>query len=156
DGLAQVLFSEGDYAGAVDRTEQAFAGYRARGDDIRAAACARMVGYLYGVVYGNAAAMSGWIARAVRLTDAAGDCPERARIELARAVIATDPGARERHLSAAVEIAQRHGDPDLVFDAMSQRGLLLVASGQVEAGMALLDEALAAVAAGEVRDLVSV
>jgi DNA-binding CsgD family transcriptional regulator len=156
DGLAQALFSEGDYAGAVDRTEQAFAAFRALGDDVRAAACARTVGYLYGVVYGNAAAMSGWIARAVRLIDAAGDCPERARIELTRAVIAGDPAARERHLSAAVEIAQRHGDTDLVFDAMSQRGLLLVASGDVEAGMALLDEALAAVAAGEVRDLVSV
>ena len=39
---------------------------------------------------------------------------------------------------------------------MSQRGLHLVADGQVEAGMALLDEALAAVAAGEVRDLVAV
>jgi tetratricopeptide (TPR) repeat protein len=156
DGLAQALFANGDYAGAVDRTEQAFAAYRARRDDVRAAACARTVGYLYGVVYGNTAAMNGWIARAVRLTDAAGDCPERARIELTRAVIATDPAVRERHLSAAVEIAQRHGDTDLVFDAMSQRGLLLVVSGDVDAGMALLDEALAAVAAGEVRDLVSV
>jgi DNA-binding NarL/FixJ family response regulator len=156
DGLAQALFSEGDYAGALDRTEQAFAAFRAHGDDVRAAACARVVGYLYGVVYGNAAAMNGWIARAVRLTDEVGDCPERARIELTLAVIATDPAARERHLSAAVEIAQRHGDTDLLFDAMSQRGLLLVAGGDVDAGMALLDEALAAVAAGEVRDLVSV
>jgi DNA-binding CsgD family transcriptional regulator len=156
DGLAQALFSEGDYAGAVDRTEQAFAAFRACGDDVRAAACARTVGYLYGVVYGNAAAMNGWIARAVRLTDAAGDCAERARIELTRAAIATDPAARERHLAAAVRIAQRDGDTDLVFDAMSQRGLLLVAAGDVDAGMALLDEALTAVAAGEVRDLVSV
>src|SRR6266536_866829 len=156
DGLAQALFSQGDYAGAIDRGEQAFAAFRARGEDVRAAVCARLVGYLHGVVYGNGAAMRGWMGRAVRLIEAVGDCPERARIELTRATIAADPAARERHLSAAVEIAQRHGNTDLVFDAMSQQGLNLVAAGDVDAGMALLDEALAAVAAGEVRDLVSV
>jgi DNA-binding CsgD family transcriptional regulator len=156
DGLAQALFSGGDYAGAIDQGEQAFAAFRARGDDVRAAACARFVGYLYGVVHGNGAVMSGWLARAVRLIDAAGDCPERARIELTQAVATADPVARERHLAAAVEIAQRCGDTDIVFDAMSQRGLHLVAAGDVEAGMALLDEALTAVAAGEVRDVVSV
>ena len=156
EGLAQALFCRTDYAGAIIRGEQAFAAYVAAGQDVRAAACARFVGYLYGVVHGNAAAAGGWMGRAVRLAESAGDCPERARIELTRAVITTDPEARERHLTAAVEIAQRVGDPDVVLDAMSQRGLHLVADGQVEAGMALLDEALAAVAAGEVRDLVAV
>jgi DNA-binding CsgD family transcriptional regulator/tetratricopeptide (TPR) repeat protein len=156
EGLAQALFCMGDYAGAIDRSEQAFAGFRARGDDAAAAACARLVGYLYGVVYGNAAAMSGWLARAVRLIDGAGDCAERARIELTRATLTADPVTREQHLAKAVAIADRIGDPDLVFDAMSQRGLHLVAAGSVAAGMALLDEALAAVAAGEVRDLISV
>ncbi len=156
DGLAQALFSQGDYTGAIDRGEQAFAAFRARGEDVRAAACARFVGYLYGVVYGNRAAMSGWIGRAVRLVDAAGDCPERARIELTRAAVTADSVARDRYLAAAAEIAQRHGDNDLVLDAMRQRGLHLVAAGDVDAGMALLDEALAAVAAGEVQDLVSI
>jgi DNA-binding CsgD family transcriptional regulator len=156
DGLSLALFSQGDYAGAIDRAEQAFAGYRAAGADVPAAACARFIGYLYGVVYGNGAAMSGWLGRAVRLIEPAGDCPERARIELTRAAVSADPVVGERHLTAAVEIAQRCGATDLVFDAMSQRGLRLVAAGDVEAGMALLDEALAAVAAGEVRDPVSV
>ena len=110
--------------------------------------CARFVGYLYGVVHGNGAAAGGWMGRAVRLIEAAGDCAERARIELTRAVVTADPVARERHLTAAVEIAQRYGDTDIVLDAMSQRGLHLVAAGEVDAGMALLDEALAAVAAG--------
>lgn len=38
DGLAQALFSQGDYAGAIDQGERAFAAYRARGEDVRAAA----------------------------------------------------------------------------------------------------------------------
>ncbi|HEY0780432.1 MAG TPA: hypothetical protein VGD56_20925, partial [Gemmatirosa sp.] len=156
DGLAQALFSLGDYADAIIVGEQAFAAYRERGEDVRAAACARVVGYLYAAVHGNAARAGGWIGRAVNLIAAAGDCPERARIELTRAVVATDPTVRDRHLSAAVEIAHRCGATDIVFDAMSQRGLQRVAAGEIDAGMALLDESLAAVAGGEVRDLVSV
>ncbi len=156
DGLTQALFSEGDYAGAIAAAERACAAFRAEGADARAAHSARFVSYLYWVVHGDGAASSGWLARAVRLADAAGDCPERARIELTRATITADPAAREQHLTAAVEIAERHGLGDLVLDAMSLRGLLLVAGGDVTGGMALLDEALAAVAAGEVEDLISV
>jgi ATP/maltotriose-dependent transcriptional regulator MalT len=156
EGLAQALFSQGDYAGAIARTEQAFTAYRRDGDDARAAGCARFVSYLYWVLHGDGAAMSGWMARAVRLVEAVGDCPERARIELTRATVTADPVAREQHLVTAVDIAQRHGLGDLVLDAMSLRGLLLVAAGDVTGGMALLDEALAAVAAGEVEDLISV
>jgi DNA-binding NarL/FixJ family response regulator len=156
DGLAQALFSEGDYAGAIDTAERACTAFRVEGVDARAAHCARFVSYLYWVLHGDGAAMSGWMARAVRLAEAAGDCPERARIELTRATVSPDPASREVHLAAAVEIAERHGLGDLVLDAMSLRGLHLVASGDVTAGMALLDEALAAVAAGEVEDLISV
>jgi hypothetical protein len=156
DGLAQALFGQGDYAAAIDSAELAFAAFHEAGNEVRAAVCARFIGYLYAVVHGNHAAASGWMGRAIRLIEAAGDCPERARIELTRAVISTEPAARDRHLAAAVEIAQRYGDTDLVLDATSQQGLHLVAAGEVDAGMALLDESLAAVAAGEVRDLVSV
>ncbi len=156
DGLAQALFSEGDYEGAIRTMEEAFTAFRAEGDNARGAMCARFVSYLYWVLHGDGAAMGGWMARAVRLVEAAGDVPERARIELTRATVSSDPAARESHLAAAVEIAQRHGLDDLLLDAMSLRGLLLVAAGDVPAGMAMLDEALAAVAAGEVQDLIAV
>ena len=33
-----------------------------------------------------------------RLAEAAGDCPERARIELTRATVSSDPASRELHL----------------------------------------------------------
>ena len=153
DGLAQALFSLG---GAIDRAQEAFAAFRAQGEHARAALCARFVGYLYWVVHGDGAVMSGWMSRAVGEIEAAGDCPERARIELTLATVTADPVARERHLSSALDLARRHGATDLVLDASSLRGLHLVAAGDVTAGMALLDEALAAVAAGEVQDLLSV
>ena len=156
DGLAQALFSAGEYGAAIERGEQAYAAFRSAGRDAQAASCARFVGYLHGVVHGDGAVAGGWLSRAARLLESAGDCPERARFELTRAVVATESGERERHLAAAEEAATRHGLTDLLFDAMSQRGLHLVAAGDVRAGMALLDEALAAVAGGEVTDLVSV
>ena len=53
--------------------------------------------------------MGGWLGSRVRLIESAGDCPERARIELTRAVVTDDPGGAGRHLAAAVEIAQRVG-----------------------------------------------
>lgn len=155
DGLAQALFWQGEYAGAIERRERAFELFRAAGDDVRAAVSARFVAFLYGAVYGNGAAFSGWLARARSLIEAAGDVPERARIELTQASLTADPAARERHLTAAAEIARRHGDADTAFDVMSHRGLHLVARGSVDEGMALLDEALAAVAGGEVRDLIA-
>jgi len=156
DGLAQALFWQGDYAGAIQRRERAFELFRAAGDDVRAAVAARFVAFLYGAVYGNGAAFGGWLARARSLIEAAGDVPERARIELTQASMSSDPTARDRHLTAALEIARRHGDTDTAFDVMSHRGLHLVARGNVDEGMALLDEALAAVAGGEVHDLIAV
>lgn len=156
DVLSQALFSAGEYGRSIERAEQAYAAYRARGRDADAALCARFIGYLHGVVHGNGAAAGGWMGRAINLIEAAGDCPQRARIELTRAIMTVDPVAREQHLTTAVASAQRHGDTDLVFDAMSQRGLHLVAAGHVDTGMALLDEALAAVAGGDVTDLVSI
>lgn len=156
DGLAQALFFRGDYGAAIERRERAFELFRATGDDVGAASCARFVGFVYGVVYGNGAAFSGWLGRARSLIETTGDSPERARIELTQANQASDAALRERHLAAAEEIAHRAGDTDTVFDVMSQRGLHLVLQGSVDEGMALLDEALAAVAGGEVHDLIAV
>lgn len=156
DGLAQALYCLADYPGAIDCAERAFTAHLAGGANLRAAMCARFVAFQHGAVHGNGSAAAGWMARATRLVDAAGDCPERARIELTRAALAADAAARDRHLAAATEIARRHGETDVVWDAQSVRGLHLVAAGDVVAGMALLDEALAAVTAGEVADLVSV
>ncbi len=156
DGLAQALFSLAEYPAAIGCAERAFTAYLDEGKDLRAAMCARFVAFQHGAVHGNGSAAAGWMGRAVRLVDAAGDCPERARIELTRASLTTDADTRDRHLVAATEIATRYGDIDLTWDAESVRGLHLVAAGDVTGGMALLDEALAAVAAGEVGDLVSV
>ena len=58
DGLAQALFSEGDYGGAIDAAERACTAFRAEGATAEAALSARLVSYLYRVIHGDGAASS--------------------------------------------------------------------------------------------------
>jgi hypothetical protein len=57
---------------------------------------------------------------------------------------------------AAVTIARRFGDRDLEFSAQALLGHAYVASGRVEEGMSLIDEAMAAIPAGEVARIDSI
>ena len=69
---------------------------------------------------------------------------------LDRAPWSSDASERERFATAAIAIAKRFGDRDLEFDAMALLGESYVAAGRVTEGMTLLDQVMAAVAAGEV------
>ena len=55
----------------------------------------------------------------------------------------------------AAAIGERCGDPDLVACARHQQGRIRLQQGQVEAGLALLDETMVAVTAGELSPLVT-
>ena len=55
----------------------------------------------------------------------------------------------------AAEIGDRFGDPDLVTLARNIQGRALIAQGQTAEGMALLDEVMVAVMAGEVSEIVA-
>ena len=58
-----------------------------------------------------------------------------------------------RHAETALDVARRLGDADLEAAALIRDGYADVASGSVQAGMAKVDEALAAATGGEVRGL---
>jgi DNA-binding NarL/FixJ family response regulator len=57
---------------------------------------------------------------------------------------------------SALEAAREVEDPDLEIVALARLGLLRVAQGEVDSGIAHLDEAMAAASAGEASDLQSV
>ena len=59
-------------------------------------------------------------------------------------------GRARGRATAALAIARRFGDADLEFDALALLGEAHVASGRIAKGMALLDDAMAAVSAGQV------
>jgi DNA-binding NarL/FixJ family response regulator len=156
DGLGQVHYWQGDYPAAITYRERAYAAFRARRDDPAAAITACWLAYLHGFVYGNFAASSGWVERARSLIDGAGDCPERGWVAFMSALFADDLEETERRVAEARRIAERFGDTDLHFGALSAEGCCLVERGRVREGMVRLDEAVAAATSGEVKDLSTV
>jgi DNA-binding NarL/FixJ family response regulator len=156
DGLGRALHFQGEYARAIELTERAFAAYREEGLTIAAAERARWLAFLHGVINGNMAAASGWMERAQSLLENVEECAGHGWLVLDRAPFTDDSAERERLATAALGIARRFGDVDLEYDALSLLGQSLVAGGRVAEGMKLLDEAMAAVSAGEVAGVVPI
>lgn len=152
-GLAQAHYLARDHPAAVQAWTQAYAAYRAGGDRLGGAAAARMLSWVHGNVRGDWAVAGGWLARATRLLEEAGeDCLERGWIEVLGAGAEADPTVREERYLTAVAIARRFGDADLEFEASSWIGFEHVLADRFADGMVRLDEAMAAIAGGEVND----
>jgi DNA-binding CsgD family transcriptional regulator len=149
DGLSQALHFQRDYDRAIELKERAFAAYRRRGKRVEAAGLARWLAFLYVSVHGNMAAANGWMARAEGLLEEVEECAAHGWLTLDRAPWTDDSSERERHAMAALAIAKRFGDRDLELAALALLGEAYVSSGRIAQGMTLLDEAMAAVSAGE-------
>jgi DNA-binding NarL/FixJ family response regulator len=121
------------------------------GDPRRAARCVFWVAFTL-LLQGDLAQASGWLARAHRLLEEEQECAEHGLLLLPVTVQASAAGdyASAQHAAArAAEIGARVGDPDLLALALHFHGHALVKEGRVRDGLALLDEAMVAVVAGE-------
>jgi tetratricopeptide (TPR) repeat protein len=116
----------------------------------------RWLAFLHGAVHGNMAAANGWMARAEGLLEQVKECAAHGWLTLDRAPWSRDSSERERLASDALTIARRFGDTDLEFGSLALLGDAYVHSGRVAEGMTLLDEAMAAVTAGEVVGITTV
>ena len=133
--------------------ERAHHGYLERGDHEGAARCAGWLGF--GLMQrGARAPASGWFARAERLLDEAQlDSVVRGYLLIPAAIqriVQGDPMAGHALFDQAAVIARRFGDRDLMCSACHGRGRALIYLGRISEGVALLDEAMVAVVAGEV------
>ena len=149
---ARASYLELAYQDAVDLWEQAYALFRSEGDAIGAVRVARTLGFMYGAVVGDPAVMRGWIARAQTLLGDTGPSPEHGWVALNLGMFEGDRVRKEELFREAFETGHTGGDPDLEFLALAYLGASLVHADRAEEGMVLLDEALAAVAGGEVED----
>jgi DNA-binding CsgD family transcriptional regulator len=149
DGLATTLWWQGRLEEARPLRERAFRRFKARGDLGPAAWLALMLSAQYARVLGNEAAARGWAARSHRLIAKAGPCAEAGRILLMTALAGSDWRHLERAAAEAMEIAKRFGDVDFEILALAYGGLAALSLGRVLEGNAALDEAMAAMAAGE-------
>ncbi len=108
---------------------------------------------------GESAQGAGWFMRARRLLDELHhDCAERGYVLLPDGVRLIGEGDYEGAaacLARAAAIGLRFGDRDLVVLARHGEGRALIRLGRSAEGLALLDEAMVAITAGEVSPLVA-
>jgi DNA-binding CsgD family transcriptional regulator len=148
-------YLDADYPASVDACARAHGAYRGAGDALGAARTARMLAWIHGNVRGEWAVGQGWVRRALTaLSDCGPDTTGSGWSVLMRAWDEPDPERQKASFTTALDIARRAGDRDLEYEALGWVGIRQVFSGQVNQGMNLLDETLAAVCAGDVRDLV--
>jgi DNA-binding NarL/FixJ family response regulator len=152
---AYLLGKDDEYLGALERAHRAHAD---AGKNLRAVRCAFWLG-LRLMLRGEAARANGWLSRARRLLEReADDCVEHGYLQLTVVDQHLDAGNREAAYAAAARaaaIGDRCGEADLSVTARHLQGHLLIEQGQVGRGLALLDEAMLAVAAGGLSPLVT-
>ena len=139
-------------------TARAHQSFLDRGDREGAARAAFWLGFAL-LARGAMAPASGWLARAERMLDEGQlDCVVRGYLLIPTAIqriVQGDPAAAHAAFSQAAEIARRFADRDLASLACHGRGRALIRLGHISEGVALLDEAMASVIAGDVTPLVA-
>jgi tetratricopeptide (TPR) repeat protein len=154
EGLAEALYLEHEYIASAARYERAYIAYRHGRDHMAAGRAARAVAWITGNVLGDWAVQSGWLARAQStLKEAQEDRPEQGWVLIIKAWLEPDAKTREMLLREAIAVGRRFGDPDIEFEALSYLGGVFIMTDRVEQGLLFFDEALAAVCAGELKEL---
>ncbi len=153
DGLGRSLWWLRDERGAVVQRERAYAGFRRDGELARAARVALWLAREYALAFGNDAASRGWLARAERLLRDVSPGAEQGWLALVRSESAQDARTAASLAETALETAHTTGDVDLELRALAQLGLAEVTLGDVDGGLARLDEAMAGATSGEPANL---
>ena len=128
------------------------------GEGLRAAHCALWIGINL-AQKGDSGRAGGWLGRARRLVEREGrECAEQGYLLIPRMFEQETRGDPEAAIATAGEIlriAERFGDADLFALAAQAQGYLLVLHGRAKEGVPLLDEAMVAVANGELSPITS-
>ena len=152
---AYMLGLSDEYVGVLERAHRA---HVEDGEPLRAARSAFWLG-LELAIRGEDGRATGWFGRAQRLVDReGGDCVEQGYLVLMDAHLHAQSAEWETAVATAqesAELAERHGDADLLALALMDQGHYLLRLGRVDGGVRLLDEAMIAVTAGELSPVVT-
>ena len=158
DRLATAAYLIGKDLESDEYRARAHHGFAVRNEPERAARCAFWLAF--GLLErGESAGASGWLARARRVLEECGrDCVESGYLllpEAVRRISEGDTQAAHALFRKAAEIGGRFREPDLIALARHGQGRALIRLGKLTEGVALLDEAMVSVTAGEVSAIVA-
>ena len=146
------------WTGRIDESivarQRAYTGYVDVGEERRAAWMAGRL-CIEHFLRDEPAIGAGWLGRAQRLAKELPDCVEVGFVTLLEATVSRfggDPASALALAERAAEIGRRFADRDLLSMAIHIQGLALIDHGRLTEGVALLDEAMTSVIAGEVSD----
>jgi DNA-binding NarL/FixJ family response regulator len=127
-------------------------------DPVRAARCAFWLAF-HMLMDGEPAQGGGWLTRARRLLDdGQHDCAEQGYVLVPVALGSLEEGDADTALATfgrVATIGDRFADPDLVAFGRLGRGQSLIRLGETAEGVALLDDVMVGVTAGEVGPIVA-
>lgn len=150
---AQSAYLLGRRDDAIDRYQRAFRLCEDHGDPAAGVACAFQLAMTFGNS-GELAMAAGWATRAERMLDQLdADAVEAGYVmflHVYRHLGEGDFAGAAEKAHATAEIGRRHGERDLVALGLVVAGRMAIYSGRAADGLTLLDEAMVAVAAGEV------
>lgn len=148
DGLGRACWWLGEVRSAIRHRSRAFTLLRQAGRDDEAALVALDLCVWYLTNLENDSAAGGWLARAARAAERTTDPTVRGWLALIGAYLAGDTTQQRDGLEEARRLAVEASDEGLYAMALADLGLLLVAGGEVQDGMTLLDEAMATTLGG--------
>jgi class 3 adenylate cyclase len=153
EALANAAFWTGKLDEAIEFREQAHAAFLGDGDNKRAAMLAVVISRDYLMKFDMAVA-KGWFAKAQRLLEAEEESEVNGYLAVGQAMDAMFTGdldASGEHAERAAEVGRRFGDRNLEAMARVILGRIAVLRGEVDEGLALLDEATASAVSGELE-----
>lgn len=152
-GLGIAQWWLGDMNESISNLEQAYAGFRRRGDAGRAAVVALRIGIDSLSSQKNRPAAGGWLSRARRLVEQNSLEELRGELLLLEACCTDDLRHAEETARRSLEYARTSSDLDLELCTLSWLGVLLIEQGRVAEGLPLLDESMAGALSGEAQHL---
>ena len=149
--LADAAWWTGRLEENLEARQKAYAGYLKNNQPRQAARTAVFLARDYMGKLAQSMA-SGWTNTAERLLAGEPESPEHGQLHLLKAFMASNVGdheASQEHAERMLQIGTRFGDRDLQAYGLMFQGRVLLARGEVDKGLALLDEATVAAVSGE-------
>jgi class 3 adenylate cyclase len=153
EALANAAFWTGKLDESIELREQAQAAFVELGEKKRAAMLAAVISRDYFMKF-DLAVSNGWFAKAERLLADEPESEAHGYLAVGRglnAMMSGDLDAAVSHSEQAAELGRRFADRNLEAIGLVMKGRALVLQGQIDEGLAILDEATATATSGELE-----